>query len=80
MFNVLKKVVDDWKIVRCYKFLIGNLVEKLIVIIIDNVVNFVKVVEIGGFFFYVCCFVYCLNLVVQEGMDIYFQFFDCWGE
>lgn len=26
--NVLKKAVDDWKIVRCYKSLTGNLVEK----------------------------------------------------
>lgn len=40
--NVLKKAVDDWKIVRCYKSLTGNLVEKPIAITTDNAANFVK--------------------------------------
>lgn len=60
--NVLKKAVDDWKIVRCSKSLTGNLVEKPIAITTDNATNFVKAVEIGGFSPHVRCFAHCLNL------------------
>lgn len=60
--NGLKKAVDDWKIVRCYKSLTGNLVEKPIAITTDNATNFVKAVEIGKFSPHVRCFAHCLNL------------------
>lgn len=68
--NVLKKSVDDWKIVRCYKSSTGNLVEKPIAITTDNSANIVKADEIGGFSPHVRCFAHCLNLAAQKGMDI----------
>lgn len=54
--NVLKKAVDDWKIVRCYKSSTGNLVGKPIAITTDNAANIVKAVEIGGFSPHERCF------------------------